>query len=104
MADPAMNDAISGDLRDIVSKLADLADRVNGDRRQLWLQVDRDGFRVIRVSAYGPRYELLGYGGTVDDAVRRAEDFLHDLQVTAETEMAECDLMPGERAISHAAE
>lgn len=105
MADPAMRAAISADLLDMVSDLATRADRINGDRRKLWIEVNRDGFRVIRASGFSVGFELLGFGGTIDAAVSRAEDFLADLQVTAESEALECDRLEAvQTAARHAAE
>lgn len=105
MSELAKRAEFSLDLRDEVADLADRADQINGDRRKLWIEVARDGFRVIRASNYGLGYEMMGFGGTIDDAVRRANDFLHDLHVTAESEAAECDRLDrAERAARLAAE
>ena len=102
---PTMSADLSLDLRDLVADLADRADRVCGDKRKLWIEVDRVGFRILRAVPGHLRYEVMGYGSTIDAAVSRAEDFLADLQVTAETEAMECDRLEAvQTAARHAAE
>lgn len=97
--------ATSADLLDIVDDLARRADRVCGDVRKLWIEVSRDGFRVIRASNYGLGYEMIGLGTTIDAAVSRAEDFLAELHMTAEADAAECDRLEAvQTAARHAAE
>ena len=88
---PTMSADLSLDLLDMVSDLSRRADQVNGDKRKLWIEIGRDGFRVIRASGFSVGFELLGFGGTIDAALSRAEDFLAELHITAEAENAECD-------------
>ena len=91
MADPEMNAAISDDLMSKVASLTETANRVCGDRRKVWIEISCESFRVLRAVAGHRQYEELGFGGTMDDAVRRAEDYLHDLHVRESALNEECD-------------